>query len=218
MIVVLAQVPQDQCTDGGVQIAANEIGDDVVRQVPLATHDALFHRPRIRPYLQHFEIVIGLQYQQIRATQMELNRIRQIAEIGDQPDLDALRAKAKSHRIDGVMRDGKAVDLDVADGERGPGLKTIQLGCVLAPGNGRSREAGDINRCVQVPGERNQSADVIGVLVGDQNRVHGLARLVDSGEAREHRACEARVHQDAGSSSADEGRVYRNYCWQAHRF
>ena len=111
-----------------------------------------------------------------------------------------MRAKAESHRIDGVVRDGKAVDLDVADGERGAGLKAIEFGRVLAPRNGGGGQARDVNGRVQLPGERNQAADVIGVLMGDQNGIHAVALLVDSGEAREKVAfAEAGVHQDAGS-------------------
>ena len=79
MIVVFAQMSQHQRTDGGIQIDADEIGNHIIRQMALAAHHALLHRPWIRPDFEHFEIVIGFEHQQIRAAQMELDRIRQIA-------------------------------------------------------------------------------------------------------------------------------------------
>src|SRR5580704_347754 len=105
--------------------------------MPLAAHHSLFHRPWIWPNFEHFEIVIGFQHEQIGAAQMEFDRIRHVTEIRDQADLDAVRAKAESNRIDGVVRDSKAIDVDIADGEGGPGLKAIEFRSEFAPGDGR---------------------------------------------------------------------------------
>ena len=139
VIIVFAQVSQDERADGRIQIDANEIRHDVVRQVALAAHDSLLHGPRIRADLEHFEIVVGFQHQQVGATQMKLDGIRQVAEIGNDTDLDSVGTKAESHWINGIVGDGKTVDFDVADGECGAGLKAIELGGVLAPGDGGSR-------------------------------------------------------------------------------
>ena len=54
----------------------------------------------IRPDLQHVEIVIRFEQQQIGAAQMEADRIGHVAQIGRDAELDALRAQAEPDRID----------------------------------------------------------------------------------------------------------------------
>src|SRR5580692_7909914 len=104
----------------------------------LAAHHSLLHGPGIRSDFQHFEIVIRFQHQQVRAAQMELDGIRQISQIRYDSDFDALGAEAETYGINGVVGDGKTVDLYVADGEGGSGLKAIEFGREFAPGNGGS--------------------------------------------------------------------------------
>ncbi len=65
MIVVFAQMAEHQGIDGGIEISADEIADHVVRQMPFASHHALLDGPGVRADLEHFEIVIRFQHQQI---------------------------------------------------------------------------------------------------------------------------------------------------------
>ena len=67
----------------------------------------------------------------------------------------------------------------------GAGLETVQLGRVLTPRNRRRGQPGDVNRNVELPGERDQAADMIGMLVRDQDRVQTLGCFADSGQPRE---------------------------------
>ena len=128
---------------------ADEIANHVVRQMPFASHHALLDGPRIRPHLQHFEIVIRFEQQQVSAAQVELDGIGHVAQVGDQADFDALRAKAEADRIDGVVRNGEAVDFDIADAKRRPGLETIQARRVFAPRDGGRGEPGDEDRDIE---------------------------------------------------------------------
>src|SRR5437773_9428433 len=91
----------------------------------VAAHYALFHGPGIRADLQHIEIVVGLEHQDLRAAQVELDGVWKIAQVGDEADFDALRAEAEANGIDGVMRNGEAADLDVAHREAAAGLKRL---------------------------------------------------------------------------------------------
>src|ERR1035438_3090469 len=141
---------------------------------------------------------------------MKLDGIRQVAKICNYTDLDSVRAKAESHRIDGIVWDGKTVHLDVADGERGSCLKAIELGRVFAPGKRGSCQTRDVNGRVELPSQRNQAAHMIGVLMGDQDGIHAVALLINSGKTREKIALtQAGVHQDTGTLGSDEGRVSR---------
>ncbi len=64
---------------------------------------------------------------------MMADRIGKIAEIGGNRDLDAFGAEGKAHRIGGIVRDGEAGDVDIADGEAGAGLKEFELRRGVAP-------------------------------------------------------------------------------------
>jgi len=48
-----------------------------------------------------------------------------------------MRAEAESDWIDSIVRNGEAVDFDIADRKRRSGLKTIQAGREFAPRNCR---------------------------------------------------------------------------------
>ena len=60
-----------------------------------------------------------------------------------------MRAKTEAYWIYGVVRNGEAIDFDIADAERGPGLETIQARSILAPGYGRRGEPRDEDRYVE---------------------------------------------------------------------
>src|SRR5579859_588997 len=145
MIVVLAEMAQNQSRGGGIELVAEIIAHHFVRQVAVAAHYALLHRPGIRSDLKHIEVVIGFEQQHVRAAQVELDRVRDIAEVGDDADLDALRLKAKAHRVDGIVRDGEAVDFDVADGQARARLKALQARGTAFPIDEGRRQASDVN-------------------------------------------------------------------------
>ena len=102
--------------------------------------------------------------------------------------------------IGGVVRDGEAGHVDIADGELGAGLKQFEFRRVLAPGDRRSGQPRDVHRDVELAGDgRHRPADVIGVLMGDQDR--GERFGVDAGglEAFEgFLAAESGVDQETG--------------------
>ncbi len=64
---------------------------------------------------------------------MELDGIGDVAQVGHQSDFNPLRAEAEADRIDGVVRNGEAVDLRYRPPKRGPGLKTIQAAACTRP-------------------------------------------------------------------------------------
>ena len=91
--------------------------------MPVAAHHPLLHAPRIGPDFQHFQIVIRFEQQHLHPPQMNLDRIRHIAEIGRDPDLNAFRVEAEADRIDRIVRNREALDRDIADHPAGARLK-----------------------------------------------------------------------------------------------
>src|SRR5439155_1203859 len=107
-----------------------------------------------------------------------------------------------------VMRHREAVDVDVAYRKGGAGLKAIELGSILAPGNRGSRQPRDVDRDIELFCDRHQSADMIGVLMSNEHGMQILEGLIDSGESCDDVAlAESDVHQDASPVGSDEGAV-----------
>ena len=125
MIVVFAQMAQDQRLHAAIEIVFHVIAGDRVREMAVAPHHALLDAPGIRPHLQHLQIVIRFEQQNLHAAQMHLDGIGHIAEIGCDADLDAFGVEAETHRIDGVVRDGETLHHDIADHPAGTGLKLL---------------------------------------------------------------------------------------------
>jgi hypothetical protein len=165
---------------------ADEIAGGVIRQVTHAAHDALAHRPRVIAVAQRFEIVIRFQDQQIRRAEMKFDRFGDVAKIGDEANLDAPRLEAEPDRVDRVVGNGEAADFDIADRKTGAGAEAFELGREITPGNRIRCEAGDEDRHTERARERHQAADMIGMLVCDQDGVQLLGVLIDGGEAREN--------------------------------
>src|ERR1041385_1345930 len=108
MIVVLAEMPQNQGGGTRIKFMPDIIGYYIVRKMTVTAHDTLLYGPGVWADLQHFQIVVGFEHQNVRAAQMKFDGVRNIAEIGNDCDLDALRAETKSDRIDRVVRNRKA--------------------------------------------------------------------------------------------------------------
>ena len=90
----------------------------IVRKMPVAPHNALLQCPGVRPHLQHFQIVVSFQQQHIRAAQMKTNRLRHVAQVRGDGDLDAFGAERKPNRIGCIVRNSETGDVDIADGKR----------------------------------------------------------------------------------------------------
>jgi phosphoribosylformylglycinamidine synthase subunit PurS len=101
-------------------------------------------------------------------------RIRKIAQISGDRNLDAFGAERESDRIGRVMRDGETGDVDIADREAGTRLEQFEAGRAVAPivipSDGGRRHSGNVNRNPQLAREDLQTTDVIGMLMGNQDR------------------------------------------------
>src|SRR5438477_12881614 len=99
MIVVLAEMPQNQCGSASIKFMSNIVGHHIVREMTVAAHHALLDGPGVRTHFKHLQIVVGFEHQNVRAAQMKLDGVRNVPKIGYNCDFDALRAKAKPYWI-----------------------------------------------------------------------------------------------------------------------
>jgi hypothetical protein len=87
-------------------------------------------------------------------------------------------------------------------------LEEFEMGRVFVPVDRWRGEAGNIDRDAQLAGDDLQAVDVVGMLVGDENRGERIGRMAASKETLEgFFAGEAGVDQDTGPLRGNEGRV-----------
>lgn len=88
----------------------------VVAKMAVAAQDSLFDAPGpFQVILQHFEIVIGFEHQDIGFSNPLDDQLGGMAQIRKKPDVDLRSPKEKADRIISVMRHGKRVDAHVTD-------------------------------------------------------------------------------------------------------
>ncbi len=153
--------------------------------------------------------MIRFEQQQIGAAQVVADGIRQIAQVGGDGDFDAFGAEREPDRIDGVMRNGKAGDVDIADGETGSSLEEFELGrifgVVLVPGNRGGGETRNVDRNAELAGDHLEAVNMIGMLVSDEDRSQRFGIVAGGFEALEGLfAGKPGVHQETGPLGCDQ--------------
>lgn len=217
VVIVLAQMAEDERGGARIQLVAKKRADDLVRQMASAAHDALLDGPGIGADLEHFEVVVRFEDQHIRAAQMIFNRVGEITKIGHDADFDAARAEAEADRIARIVRDGKAVDLEIAHAEGRTGLKGFERRSVVVPVDRARRERGHVNRdaAVAMAREGAETAHMIGVFVADEDGVNRIERFTDGIEAGLGFAlAQTGIDENARAAGGDESAISRTAAGQ----
>jgi len=128
VVVLFGEVREDNVACASIEDfrIGEKITDHGVGEVAGAAHHALFNVPGIGTDLEHFEIVIGFQDQEVGFAQVLFNELGKVAEIGDDGDFRAVGAESVADGIDRVVRDGEGIDLDVADLETLAGANVLE--------------------------------------------------------------------------------------------
>ena len=185
VIIVLAQVAQYQCLHAAIDVVFEVIAGVSVREMAVASHDALLDAPGIGTDFQHLEIMIGFEQQNLDAAEVNLDGIGHIPEIGCVADFDALRVKAEADGIYSVMRNGKALNRDIANDPSGSGLEKFdRWGFDVLPIDEGSRKPRAVygKRLIATLApahEAGEAGDVIGMLMSDENGIDGIDGLAD---------------------------------------
>src|SRR5215471_18354572 len=150
----------------------------VVGKMSMPRLDPLLHRPRtVGVVLQKLFVVVRLDDQGVHRPQSFDDHFRRITEIGNKSEAARAGVKREADRIDRVMRHGKRLHGDVTDLERGAGAKNspvpmpIQFTAVADCFRGLRV---CVNRHVEFAAEHLQPANVVAMLVGQQNAVELL--------------------------------------------
>lgn len=175
IVVLLRHVSENEIA--GVTIETIRIGkvfaDRVIGEMAGAGKDALLNNPRIGANLEHIEVVIGFEDETISFAEVDFDKFRHVAEVGADGNLGAVGAKSETDGIDGVVRDGEGVDVDIADTKALAGLNGFNAAEALAEGlrenalKNAHGGLGDVKRTLPETEDLRETIAMIGVLVGD---------------------------------------------------
>ena len=192
------------------------LADRMIREMPGAREDALLDDPRIRPNLEHIQIVIGLKQQTIGVAQMNFDKLGHVAKIGHESHLRAIGAKGEADRIGSVVGNLERMDIDIADGEVLAGLNGFDAAQTLREPDRQGavqrvhRGFGDVKRRFPQAEHLRQAVAVVAMLVSDEDAVDAVDAQFDGRETRKSFAfAEATIHEESGALRLEQGDVAR---------
>src|SRR6266851_4291640 len=95
VVIRLAQVGENQDVRRAVVAVEKKLGGGAIREVPLPAHQPLLEVPGVGADLEHVEIVVRLEDQQMAAADVLFDELGDVAQVSDNADLDALGGKRK---------------------------------------------------------------------------------------------------------------------------
>jgi hypothetical protein len=218
IIVLLRHVREDQIAGVGVEaIGIREVfAYRMIGKMSGARKDALFHDPRVGAHLEHVEVMIGFKNEAIGLAEMNFDEFGHVAKVGADGYLGAIGAKGKADGIDGVVRNGEGVHVDIADREALARLNGFDASQTLTESfreNTLKRAQGglgNVKRSLPQAQDLRESIAVIGMLVGDEDGIEMFEVALDGGESSKGFAfAEAGVHKDAGAFGFEQGEIAR---------
>jgi hypothetical protein len=218
IVVLLRHVSENEIA--GVTIETIGIGkvfaDRMIGKMAGARKDTLLNDPRIGADLEHVEVVVGFEDETISFAKVDFDELRHVAKVGADGNLGAVGTKGEPDGIDGVVRNGEGVDVDVADAKTLAGLNGFDAAEALAESFGenalKNAHGGlsHVKRTLPQTEDLRKAVAVIGVLVGDEDGVEMIEVRFDRGEASKSFAfTEASVNNDAGAFGFEQGKIAR---------
>ena len=206
---MLAEMAQDECRDRAVEIRPDESRDNLVRKVSPAAHDPLLNRPWITAVLEHVQVVVRFQQYHIGTSQVHFNGIGHVTEVRYDSNTNSLRTECVTDRIDRIMRNGEAFYLEVTHGEAAAGLEKFEPHLEL-PVDACRRRIGEIDRNIEFSNDGGETANMITVLVRNQDCIEILDPLSDRCQASGYfTAAQSSINKHTSSASRNVSGIAR---------
>jgi uncharacterized protein len=127
----------------------------------------------MRIVLQKFFVVVGLDHEGVDLAQALDHHFGGVTEIGDKPERARARMKSVTDRIDRIVRNGKRLDVNIADRKVRSGSKQPPVPMIgqHTATNGFGGERIAIDRDLKFPAEHFETANVIAMLVGQEDAI-----------------------------------------------
>ncbi len=175
----------------------------------VAAGDALLETPGASGFLQHFQIMIGFQHEDIGVANALKGEFGGVAEIGQKTDLAAGSAEHEADGIGSIMRNAECFDQDVADLKAAAGAEhaAVEFGLELEF-DGFPGKPVAINGNVEFGTETDEAVDMVRVFVSDQDAGDAFGRAANGGEALpDLAAAETGVNEDTGLGGLQVGAI-----------
>jgi hypothetical protein len=127
VVIMLGKVRQNQERSLAVIVFLKELGQGGVGKMAHTAHDPLLDHPGVGPVPQHFQVMVRFNHQPIAPAQMVFHAVRQVAQVSDNANLDAVGFEGKAAGISRIVRNGECRYRDVGN------LKTAAYMKMFAP-------------------------------------------------------------------------------------
>ncbi len=214
IIIFLGNVREDQKAGAGIESVGigKKFADGMIGKMSGAGEHALLDDPRVRPDLEHVQIVIGFKDHAVGFAKMDFHKFGHVAEIGADRDLRAVGAEGEADGIGGIVRNGKSVNINIANGKALASLNGFDAAEAFAESFGEDALEsvhggfGDVQRSFPKAENLREAVAVVGVLVGDEHGVEAIEVALDRSEPSEgFTFTEAGVDEDAGALGFEQG-------------
>src|SRR5687767_5365481 len=133
-----------------IKTCCQVFGYGIVREVTSAAHDPLLQGPGVRANLQHINIVVRFEDDSIAPSQALYNQVRDISQIQNYSNLDAVPLDAERQRIDGIVRDSEGSEDHPGRLEWDSRFNTLALAWVQSHTGFLQRTIADENRDIEI--------------------------------------------------------------------
>lgn len=211
-VAVAAEVAEENVPQFRGHDLFGDIRRSVVGEMAVTTEDSLLQTPRpFRVFLQHFQIVIGLEHERARGADAFEHELGGVAKIGQETHIPRRCMQEKTDGIIRVVRHAEGVHGKIADLEGSAGGEEAEIQAGRALGlDGFLREAVAKNRDRLPRAQSREARDVVAVLVRDEDAGEGFGCAIDRREALANlAAAEPGIDENAGVVGFEVGAVAR---------
>ena len=178
MVVLFAEVAEPHILQLLRHILGNGHTTVAIVQMTRTREDAVFEELRIRTALHHFDVVVGLNDQMTRLTDILLHLVGNTTRIGHQTEVRTLSLNEVAHIVETIVRYGKRRHREVAQLQRfSLFYQAYQVCCHLLHHTVVAVDAvvhlaGGIDGNLIVVAEGAYRFDVVGMVVRDEYMLH----------------------------------------------
>jgi hypothetical protein len=180
----------------------------LIGEMAVPGHDPLLYRPWSLEIIAKKPLVmIHFDKQRVDVPNSLEGQLRRVAQIGEDPNRCSSTIQNKGNRINGVVRNIKALYLNVLDGKGVTGLEEPPTGVFIkvAAANGVCCLGSGKDRNSEMAAEHLQAANVIDVFVSDKDAVETSWVDAAISQAFRNLACaQARVDQELALVGRDQ--------------
>ena len=189
-VTIAAEMSEHDTLDVSRKELLDHIGGGGVGKMTVPRLNSLFHRPgTMRIALQKFLVVVSFDYQGMNFAQPFHDHLCGVAEVGDESQAAGAGVKSEPDRIDRVVRYRKSLHDNVADREFAAGAKNPPITMSIQPAvalDGFCGEGVAINGNVEFAAENFEPADMVAVLMGEENAVQPVRRHTALSKAQDY--------------------------------